>query len=176
MQGEMSPRSHLHSKNLLSNECAGVRRCDVTGGLCVSQCVGFQGWAPQGRGQQKTTNGGTGDPFCQACGASCTVCVGPRPEAQSATQIFPATAGGGAGLFLPTAVVLNHMGGGAWSLPTFVPSSQLSDMEGVAGGRVGRDLRLQSVDVAAVAEQVAFQWITAVALFIIQLKTTVLKE
>lgn len=61
-------------------------------------------------------------------------------------------------------------------MPTFVPSSQLSDMEGVAGGRVGRDLRLQSVDVAAVAEQVAFQWITAVALFIIQLKTTVLKE
>lgn len=45
--------------------------------------------------------------------------------------------------------------------------SQLCDMEGVAGGQVGRDLRLEAVDVAAVAEQVAFQWITAVALFVV---------
>lgn len=45
--------------------------------------------------------------------------------------------------------------------------SQLSDMEGVAGGQVGRDLRLEPVDVATVAQQVAFQWITAVALFVI---------
>lgn len=49
-------------------------------------------------------------------------------------------------------------------------------MEGVARWRVGRDLWLQSVDVAAVAEQVALQWITAVALFVIELKTTVLKQ
>lgn len=48
-------------------------------------------------------------------------------------------------------------------------------MEGVAGGQVGRDLRLEAVDVAAVAKQVAFQWITSVALFIIKLETTVLK-
>jgi len=40
-------------------------------------------------------------------------------------------------------------------------------MEGVAGGQVGRDLRLEPVDVAAVAEQVAFQWIAAVALFVV---------
>lgn len=53
--------------------------------------------------------------------------------------------------------------------------SQLCDMEGVAGGHVGRDLRLETVDVAAVAKQVAFQWITSVALFIIKLETTVLK-
>lgn len=54
--------------------------------------------------------------------------------------------------------------------------SQLCDMEGVAGGQVGRDLRLEAVDVAAVAKQVAFQWITSVALFIIKLETTVLKR
>lgn len=40
-------------------------------------------------------------------------------------------------------------------------------MEGVTGGQVGRDLGLEPVDVAAVAEQVAFQWITAVALFVV---------
>lgn len=54
--------------------------------------------------------------------------------------------------------------------------SQLCDMEGVAGGHVGRDLRLEPVDVAAVAEKVAFQWVTAVALLIVQLQTTVLRE
>lgn len=47
------------------------------------------------------------------------------------------------------------------------PPSQLCDMEGVTGGQVGRDLGLEPVDVAAVAEQVAFQWITAVALFVV---------
>lgn len=40
-------------------------------------------------------------------------------------------------------------------------------MKGVAGGQVGRDLRLEAVDVAAMAEQVAIQWITAVSLFIV---------
>lgn len=49
-------------------------------------------------------------------------------------------------------------------------------MEGVAGGHVGRNLRLEPVDVAAVAEKVAFQWVTAVALFVVQLQTTVLRE
>lgn len=50
--------------------------------------------------------------------------------------------------------------------PTSSPS-QLCDMEGIAGGQVGRDLRLKAMDVAAVAEQVAIQWITAVALFVV---------
>lgn len=45
--------------------------------------------------------------------------------------------------------------------------SQLRDMERVAGGWVGRDLGLKPVDVAAVAEKVAFQWVTAVAFLII---------
>lgn len=66
----------------------------------------------------------------------------------------------------PAAGVPDHLGGGAWcSLPP--PPSQFGDMEGVAGGRVGGDLRLEPVDVAAMAEQVAFQWITAVALFVV---------
>lgn len=47
------------------------------------------------------------------------------------------------------------------------PPSQLSDMKGVAGGRVCWDLGLEPVDVAAVAEKVAFQRITAVSLFIV---------
>lgn len=49
-------------------------------------------------------------------------------------------------------------------------------MEGIAGGHVGRNLRLEPVDVAAVAEKVAFQWVTAVALLVVQLQTTVLRE
>ena len=32
---------------------------------------------------------------------------------------------------------------------------------------MGGDLRLEPMDVAAVAEQVAFQWITAVALLVV---------
>lgn len=40
-------------------------------------------------------------------------------------------------------------------------------MERVAGGRVGRNLRLEPKDVAVVAEQVAFQWITAVPFLVI---------
>lgn len=47
-------------------------------------------------------------------------------------------------------------------------------MQGVAGGQVSRDLRLEPVDVAAVTEQVSFQWVTAVVLFVVQLETTVL--
>lgn len=49
-------------------------------------------------------------------------------------------------------------------------------MKWVAGGHVGGDLRLEPVDVTAVAEQVTFQWVTAVTLFIVQLETTVLKD
>lgn len=52
--------------------------------------------------------------------------------------------------------------------PECCPSySQLCDMEGVTGRQMSRDLWLKAVDVAAVAEQVAIQWITAVSLFII---------
>lgn len=40
-------------------------------------------------------------------------------------------------------------------------------MEGVAGGQMTRDLRLKAVDVAAVAEQVGVQWVTAVALLVV---------
>lgn len=48
------------------------------------------------------------------------------------------------------------------------PSSlQLRDVEWVARRQVGRDLWLQAMDVAAVAEQVTIQWITAVSLFIV---------
>lgn len=47
-------------------------------------------------------------------------------------------------------------------------------MEGVAGGQVGGHLRLQPVDVAAVAEQVAVQGVTAVALLVVQLQAAVL--
>lgn len=39
---------------------------------------------------------------------------------------------------------------------------------------MGGDLWLESVDVTAVAEQVTFQWITAVSFFIVQLESTVL--
>lgn len=49
-------------------------------------------------------------------------------------------------------------------------------MERVAGRQVGRDLWLEAVDVAAVAEQVSIQRVTAVSLFIIQLEATVLTE
>ena len=53
--------------------------------------------------------------------------------------------------------------------------SQLGDMQGVAGGRVGGGaLGLEPLDVAAVAEQVASQGVTAVALLIIQLQAAVL--
>lgn len=45
--------------------------------------------------------------------------------------------------------------------------SQLGDVEGVAGGRVAGNLGLEPVNVAAMAEQVAFQRITAVALLVI---------
>lgn len=40
-------------------------------------------------------------------------------------------------------------------------------MEGVAGRQMTRDLWLKAVDVAAVAEQVTVQWITAVALLVV---------
>lgn len=56
----------------------------------------------------------------------------------------------------------------AWILVAgYLSSSELRDVEGVAGRRVGGDLRLEPMDVAAVAEQMTFQWITAVALLII---------
>lgn len=109
----------------------------------------------------------------RACGGSCTVCASPRPgcpaedrgsSSDGHTEAFlELLEGVQASFFLPAAGVLDHLGGGAW------PSnpSQFSDMEGVAWGRVGRDLRLEPVDVAAVAEQVAFQWITAVALLVV---------
>lgn len=45
--------------------------------------------------------------------------------------------------------------------------SQFSNVEGVARRRVGRDLGLEPVDVAAVTEKVTFQGITAVAFFIV---------
>lgn len=70
------------------------------------------------------------------------------------------------GLLPSVAGVSDHLRGWARLLPTLLPS-QLCDVEGVAGGDVGRDLRLKPVDVAAVAEQVAVQWITAVSLFIV---------
>lgn len=47
-------------------------------------------------------------------------------------------------------------------------------MEGVAGRQVAGDLWLKAVDVAAVAEQVAVQRITAVALLVVQLEAAVL--
>lgn len=47
-------------------------------------------------------------------------------------------------------------------------------MEGVARRRVGWQLRLESLDVAVVAEKVAFERIAAVTFLIIQLKTTIL--
>lgn len=62
--------------------------------------------------------------------------------------------------------VSDHRSGGACMLPP-PPYSQLCDMEGVAGRQMSRDLWLKAVDVAAVAEQVSIQWITAVSLFII---------
>lgn len=45
--------------------------------------------------------------------------------------------------------------------------SQFGDVERVAGGRVAGNLGLEPVNVAAVAEQVAFQRVTAVALLVI---------
>lgn len=45
--------------------------------------------------------------------------------------------------------------------------SQLCDMEGVAGRQMTSNLWLKAVDVAAVAEQVTVQWITAVALLVV---------
>lgn len=51
-------------KNPLFDECAGVRLCDVTGGLWVSRSVGFRGLSTQGEeGEERTTDGGGGGPF-----------------------------------------------------------------------------------------------------------------
>lgn len=57
-------------------------------------------------------------------------------------------------------------------------SSQLRDVERVAGGqRVGGGrLRLEAVDVAAVAEQVAIQRVAAVSLLVVQLEAAVLTD
>lgn len=111
----------------------------------------------------------------RACGGSCTECVSPRPglpvedrgsssdshteaslELQEGVQAF---------LFLLLVSRITWEAGLGCCPPS--SPSQLGDVEGVAGGQVGRDLRLEPVDVAAVAEQVAFQWITAVTLFVV---------
>lgn len=87
--------------------------------------------------------------------------------AQMATQRLPWNCWRGCRpFFFPLLVSRITWEAGLGCCPPSSPS-QLCDMEGVAGGQVGRDLRLEPVDVAAMAEQVAFQWITAVALFII---------
>lgn len=64
----------------------------------------------------------------------------------------------------PAAGVSDHLNRGT-GRP--LAPSQLCDVEGVAGGHVGRHLRLEAMDVAAVAEQVALQWVAAVALFVV---------
>lgn len=93
-----------------------------------------------------------------------------RTGAQMATQrLLPGTCcwkGVQAFFFSPLLVSRITWEAGLGCCPPSSPS-QLCDVEGVAGGKVGGDLRLEPVDVAAVAEQVAFQWITAVALFVV---------
>lgn len=77
-------------KTPLFDECAGVRRCDVIGGLWVSRRVGIQGFGTPGEegGRKGPQMEEEGDPFffppalsCdhRSCGGSCTVCVSPRP-------------------------------------------------------------------------------------------------
>lgn len=121
-----------------------------------------------------------GDPFFPAlscdsrvCGGSCTEYVSPRPgrllEDRVVARRLPWACWRGRRpsffFFLPAAGVLDHLGDRARCPPS--SPSQLCDMEGIAGGQVGRHLRLEPVNVAAVAEQVTFQWITAVTLFVV---------
>lgn len=96
------------------------------------------------------------------------MCVSPRPGpsgwGQVAPRCNPALRGTGLFSMFPAAGVSDRLNRGTGRLP---PPSQLCDVEGVAGGHVGRHLRLEAVDVAAVAEQVALQRVAAVALFIV---------
>lgn len=53
-------------------------------------------------------------------------------------------------------------------------SLQLGDVQRVSGRRGARTLGLKPLDVAAVAEQVSLQWVTTMALLVVQSQTTVL--
>lgn len=145
-------------------------------------------------GEERTTDGGGGEPFfppalscdSRACGGSCTVCVSPRPgrpvedrsagsdgHTEASLELLGVRAEGvHAGLFssffLTCCWRLRSPGreGSIAAHPPPLPS-QLGNMEGVVGGRVCRDLGLEPVDVAAVAEKVAFQRITAVSLLVV---------
>lgn len=160
----------------------------------MSRRVGFQGFGTPGEGgEERTTDGGGGGPFFfffppQPChvttglvvgAARCVLVHGPAVQLRTGSGSSEASLGllEGAQAFCFVPLLVSWI---TWEagLSCCLPSSpsQLRDMEGVAGGHVGRDLRLEPVDVAAVAEQVAFQWVTSVALFVIQLQTTVLRE
>lgn len=67
-------------------------------------------------------------------------------------------------LFLSSAGVLDHLGGRTRSP---LPPLKFSHMKRVAWRRVGGDLGLKPVDVAAVAQEMAFQRVTAVTFLIV---------
>lgn len=100
------------------------------------------------------------------------MCVSPRPgcpveDRDSSSEASPELLEGVQAVFFPPLLVSRiTWKAGLGCCPSSSPS-QLCDMEGVAGRQVGRDLRLEPVDVAAVAEQVTFQWITSVAFFVV---------
>lgn len=122
------------------------------GALWVSWCVGFHVLGTLGEGE-KGTSEEEGDPFSQPChvtagpvvgAALCVLVYGPfvRPveDGGSGSEASLETAGGGTCLFFsPLLVSQITWEAGLGCCPPSSPS-QLCDMEGVAGGHVGRDL------------------------------------
>lgn len=120
----------------------------------------------------------------RACGGSCTVCVSPRPgrpvedrgggsdgHTEASLELLGVRAEGVQAFFFfffTRCWCLRSPGReGLVAAHPPPPPSQLGYMEGVVGGRVCRDLGLETVNVAAMAEKVAFQRITAVALLVV---------
>lgn len=138
----------LQSKNALFDECAGVRRCDVTGGLWVSRRVGFQGLGTPGEGGRKGPQmEEKGNPFSQPChvttglvvgAALCVLVHGPAIQSRTGTvaQRLPWNCWRGCGPFVSAAAgVSDHLGGRALLLPTLLPLTALSH----GGGSWGAD-------------------------------------